>query len=89
MNHDQQRYFKRAIAQYGLRISSNVIWFIDEGTIYFGLEHAGEIVHYLSGTVSGNTFVVGYSTQSGNLDTNGWDAFITTHLELSLVDARH
>lgn len=89
MNPDQQRFLKRAIAQYGLRISSNVVWFIDEGTIYFGLEQAGEIVHYLSGYVSGKTFVVVYSTQNENLDSIGWDAFIANHLELRLIDARH
>ncbi len=89
MNTDQQRFVKRAIAHYGIRISPNVIWFIDEGTIYFGLENDGEIMHYLSGYVSGNTFVVGYSTQNEKLDTIGWDSFITNHLELSLIDTRH
>jgi hypothetical protein len=89
MNHHQQKYFKRAIQEYGLRISSNVIWFIDEGIIYFGLEHDGEIVHYLSGTISGNVFVVGYTTQEESLDITGWEYFINKHLELNLVDARH
>lgn len=88
MHPEQQRLLKRAIAQHGIRVSSNVMWFMDEGLVHFGLEQTGEIVHYLSGYVSGNTFVASYSTQNENLDSIGWDAFISTHLELSLIDAR-
>lgn len=89
MNPDQQRYFKRAIANYGVKLESGLVWFVDEGTIYYGKEVNGEIVEYLSGFISGNTFVVVYSTQGENLDTSGWDTFITDHLELSLIDARN
>lgn len=89
MNSDQQRYLKRAIAEHGIRISSNVLWFIDDGVTHFGVEQTGEISHYLSGYVSGNTFVASYSTQKENLDSIGWEAFIAAHLEMSLIDARN
>lgn len=88
MNPDQQRYLKRAIAEHGIRVSSNVLWFIDDGITHFGIEQTGEIIDYLSGYVSGNTFVASYSTRNENLDSIGWNTFITAHLELSLIDAR-
>lgn len=88
MNTDQQRYMKKAITSYGVRISQNVLWFVDEGIVHFGLEHNGEIVHYLSGFISGETFVAVYSTQNENLDITGWNTFISSHLDLELVDAR-
>ena len=89
MNSDQQRYFKRAIANYGVRLEAGFVWFIDEGTIYFGKEHEGEVKDYLSGYVSGKTFVAVYTTESEALDICGWDNFISNHLELRLIDARH
>lgn len=49
----QLKFMKRAIKDYGIRISPNVFWFTDDGMVYFGLEEAGEITHIISGFVSG------------------------------------
>lgn len=84
-----QKFIKRAIKDYGVRISPNVYWFTDDGMVFFGLEEATEISHFISGFISGNTFVVCYSTQLENLDSIGWKSFIATHLELQTTDARH
>ena len=90
MNDAQQRYYKRAIANYGLELVANTMWFIDAGRIYYGKQESnGEISDYLSGYISGNTFVVEYTTDNDGLDTNGWDSFIKTHLELNYIDVRY
>ena len=47
-----------------------------------------EFILDLSGYISGNTFVVEYTTDNDGLDTNGWDSFLKTHLELDYIDVR-
>lgn len=90
MNESQQRFFKRAIANYGIILNSEIVWFIDEGKIYYGRQqNNGEISDYLSGYIFGNTFVVDYSTQLENLDICGWDRFIINFLEMQYIDIRN
>ncbi len=86
MNDAQQRYFKRAIANYGIELDSRITWFIDEGRVYYGLKQSnGEISDYLSGYISGETFVVEYTTTKGELDSTWWKDFLANHLELNYI----
>ena len=85
----QRKFIKRAIKNYGVRISPNVYWFVDDGMVFFGLEEDTEISHFISGFISGSMFVVCYSTQLENLDSIGWKSFIATYLELQTLDARN
>lgn len=88
MNPDQHWYIKRAISNYGVPMESGVTWFIDEGRVYYADVSNGEISNYLSGFVSGNTFLVEYTTDNSALDNNNLSDFIRENLELTLIDTR-
>lgn len=89
MSPEHQRIIKRSIANYGIQLSSEVMWFIDEHTIFYGKKQpSGEISDYLSGYISGQCFVVGFSTQKERLDICGWDDFFS-QLEITYIDARY
>lgn len=88
MNIDQQRYFKRAITNYGVDINIDTVWFIDEGKVYYGRKVAGEVVDFISGYIHGNVFIVDFITESERLDICGWDIFIRSNLELAYIDLR-
>lgn len=89
MNDTQQRFTRNAIKNYGINIGNETIWFIDDGKTFYGKQtNDGEIGDYLSGYISGNTFVVEYSSQEGNLDISDWESTFS-HLELKFIDTRH
>ena len=90
MNDTQERYIKRAIRNYGIDLTHNTVWFIDEGKIFYGIKEInGEISNYLSGHIWRNTFVIEYSTQKEILDIEQWYKFVTDTLELNYIDTRH
>lgn len=86
MNSDQQRFFKRAIYNYGVDINVNTVWFMDDGMIYYGKRVGYDIVNFIRGTIQNNVFVIDFISDCGKLDTCGWNIFLAEVLELEYIN---
>lgn len=89
MNQIEHGYTTRAIEHYGVSLSSNVLWFIDEGKVYYAVHKDGKVVHFISGYVTGRCYVMDYSSQDGNIDSLYWKDYLSDHFDLKIIDTRH
>ncbi len=80
-------YKKRAIENYGLPLSRNVLWFIDECKTYYAVHDGGKVEHFISGYITGNVFAVDFTSINDDIDSLGWTHFLSS-FDLEILDNR-
>lgn len=85
MNVSEDKFIKRAILNYGIPLSDDIVWFSDNGIIFYG-HNSGNDINYMSGYISRTVFVITHISD-GTLDK--WVQFVINYLELNYLDIRN
>ncbi len=84
----EEDWVKRSLEYYGIRLSSNLIWFIDDGITHYGVIADNKIAHFISGYITGTVFALCYSSINEALDKMYWVDFLYEHFDLTVIDTR-